>query len=547
MDELYEENAVPITVEALVKCFPFPSLRGHQLQVLADTASALNDPEVRFIILQAPTGSGKSGIALAQARALGSSFLLTMNKILQEQYNADFGSFVEDLRGRSNYPCKHAKKKKGDSPPSCSPDRGIRDAAGCNAEEYDLKCEYFQAISRAKTSSIALMNFSAGLCFFNYTPLFTKRQVLIIDEAHSLEDQLTSFIEFNVTNDDLLESGLLLRQEYMPDLEKASEYLEWLKMLEMRAVSHLADKKFRGDREKLDYIYGKLKVVVAELSPALDNFVLQKEYEGTGGASVVTAIKINPIVVSKFAHSRLFDNAEKVILMSATIGDVDIFCEALGINKNEMRFIDVPSVFPKENRPVFITSTRQITHKNTPSLTPLLAREVAALMEKHSTEKGIIHVPSYALANQIMEYLPAKQQARIIYPKNAFEQANCLTSHAQNIRPTVILSPSMTEGLDLKDDLSRFQIIVKVPFANVFDPVVDARLKRFPRAYGQKALNRIIQACGRSVRHESDWATTYILDGKMFELIRDYKGAIPRWFAEALSIEKTRDEKTPET
>ena len=58
----------------------------------------------RHIIACAPTGIGKSHVAVAFARWHGSSTLITAQKVLQDQYMRDFG-FLAVAKGKSNYPC----------------------------------------------------------------------------------------------------------------------------------------------------------------------------------------------------------------------------------------------------------------------------------------------------------------------------------------------------------------------------------------------------------------------------------------------------------
>ena len=41
--------------------------------------------------------------------------------------------------------------------------------------------------------------------------------------------------------------------------------------------------------------------------------------------------------------------------------------------------------------------------------------------------------------------------------------------HENSIRPTVLISPSLHTGLDLKDNLSGFQVITKVLYPNKSD------------------------------------------------------------------------------
>ena len=42
------------------------------------------------------------------------------------------------------------------------------------------------------------------------------------------------------------------------------------------------------------------------------------------------------------------------------------------------------------------------------------------------------------------------------------ERDEVIREHAESTKPTVLISPSLHTGLDLKDHLSRFQIITKV-------------------------------------------------------------------------------------
>ena len=59
----------------------------------------------RNILVCAPTGIGKSHIAMTTARSLGTSFVLTGQKILQDQYTRDF-SWIYPMKGKGNFPCK---------------------------------------------------------------------------------------------------------------------------------------------------------------------------------------------------------------------------------------------------------------------------------------------------------------------------------------------------------------------------------------------------------------------------------------------------------
>jgi Rad3-related DNA helicase len=99
--------------------------------------------------------------------------------------------------------------------------------------------------------------------------------------------------------------------------------------------------------------------------------------------------------------------------------------------------------------------------------------------------------------------------------------------------PTVLCSPAMTEGIDLADDLSRFQVIVKVPYPVHKNPYVAARM-RDKGWYEWQTAMRLIQATGRSVRSQVDFAETYIVDSEFGEFRRRSRRLLPTWWLEAV-------------
>ena len=71
----------------------------------------------------------------------------------------------------------------------------------------------------------------------------------------------------------------------------------------------------------------------------------------------------------------------------------------------------------------------------------------------------------------------------------------------------------MTEGVDLRDDASRFQIICKLEFPYLGDKIVRKRMNKWKWWYDFQTAKSFMQAIGRSVRSDSDHAVTYVLDG----------------------------------
>ena len=82
---------------------------------------------------------------------------------------------------------------------------------------------------------------------------------------------------------------------------------------------------------------------------------------------------------------------------------------------------------------------------------------------------------------------------------------------------------SFAEGVDLPDDYCRHVVIVKLPFAVPDDPI-DQALAEWAEAQGKNpffeisvpdAALRLVQACGRLIRHEGDHGRITLLDTRI--------------------------------
>jgi ATP-dependent DNA helicase DinG len=155
-------------------------------------------------------------------------------------------------------------------------------------------------------------------------------------------------------------------------------------------------------------------------------------------------------------------------------------------------------------------------------------------MADHDAEKGVVHTHSYRIASAIMAALPAEERRRAITHADAAGRQAALEDHLSRPGPTVLISPSMTEGLDLVDDLARFQVICKLPYPYLGDPQIAARRERDPHWYDWRTCLTLVQAYGRAVRSEHDHAVTYLLDADAPAFLRRQRERLPPWFLEAV-------------
>ena len=249
-------------MDDIIKNFPFPTVRDSQTSVLTEIATAFASG-YRHIILEAPTGFGKSPVAIASALTLGTSYLCTSTKDLQTQYARVF-PFVKMAKGKKNFicavkddfirngtyrcglcvsnnvnQCYHKTADYGPCMSNCHfsenrckyrtflkdyklSNKGTReekvlidyDTKNHYQKEYsqwsypeNLKeelrvwrpCEYYHQLNIALTSSHSIFNYSNFLSFLPYKYILPSRDLLILDEAHLLETETVRFREISIS------------------------------------------------------------------------------------------------------------------------------------------------------------------------------------------------------------------------------------------------------------------------------------------------------------------------------------------------------------
>ena len=119
---------------------------------------------------------------------------------------------------------------------------------------------------------------------------------------------------------------------------------------------------------------------------------------------------------------------------------------------------------------------------------------------------------------------------------NAEQFEKILDFFEKDENPLVLVSPSMSEGVDLPYDKCRFQVIYKMPFPYLGDKQVNMRMKKDKKWYAYKTVMTLMQAYGRGMRAEDDSCYTYIIDSDINMLFKSpmYRSLIPDFFKEAV-------------
>jgi Rad3-related DNA helicase len=85
-------------------------------------------------------------------------------------------------------------------------------------------------------------------------------------------------------------------------------------------------------------------------------------------------------------------------------------------------------------------------------------------------------------------------------------------------------------GLDLKGDLGKWQVIVKLPYPSLANKRVKMLFEKDPGWYKMKMFISLIQAAGRCTRTKEDESVTYILDGLSGKTIIENRSILPGHF-----------------
>lgn len=509
------------------KFFPLKTPRESQVEIL-DKAVKAYESGKKFVVLDAATGVGKSAIAVtlsrwfATTKMCGSEInpggvIVTSQKTLQDQYKREFSRIAKDVRSSSNYECLWSEGVScGEIIRVSKSTAGwpCRTEGSCNRGE---DCPYKIAKEAFVRSSVGITNYSYFLSDVVYTTTSKKRQLLICDECHSLEENLRSFATSRIDDVMCNDIGTKLISENSTD----SEIYQWVASVYYPLVSISLDnlsqqlaeckrgKKITAAVKNLSKTYEMIDKHKCQLGRFLDSKSLESNNVIVRSSRDSNrCIEIKPLDVSKIAKELLFSQCEKALLMSATILDFDIFAKSCGLNKDECEFIQVASPFNPKNFGIVYRPIAKMNRNSIIESTPDIVNQVKRILQDHKNEKGIIHTGNYDITRAIASI----NDSRLLIQSTSSDREKIIKTHLNSKSPTVLVSPAMSEGISLDDELSRFQIICKIPFPYIGDPVIKKLMEASNKWYAWKTALLIIQSIGRGVRSIDDYTKTYILD-----------------------------------
>jgi Rad3-related DNA helicase len=256
--------------------------------------------------------------------------------------------------------------------------------------------------------------------------------------------------------------------------------------------------------------------------------------DGNSGGTSVEEVVFQPLEVSSYT-GLLFDTAESVLLMSATVFSKEMFCRTLGIPEEEAAFVRVKeSTFPVENRRIRALGVARLSRSTLDASLESITKAVDEVLTYHAGERGVIHTTSYQQANYIRQHLSERNRGRLSTTEGSSSRSELIRVHGETPE-SVLISPSLYQGVDLKDELSRFQVLVKVPYPDLSERRTRIKLEMNRGWYDWQTAMRLVQTYGRSVRGETDHAVTYVLDANFGWFVERHRELFPDYFLEAIA------------
>lgn len=510
------------------------------------------------VVLSGSTGSGKSILAVITTECLFNllktpqekkdyksalSYILMHTNTLTEQYRETFTKYDNFLtiKGARNYECPIVR----DTAESCML-RNVKKSLAPKIMPGSCKnCEYRITRQKMAFKPHLITNYSYYFVSALYAKSLQNRLITVYDESHLLNDIFASHLELNITTkkinflrrilndlpitDSQKKMGLLLGFKRKIETGKVNDfnYKEFMRnfFILLAQIGSEYDSKamsFYSLDKKDDYTkHLKASKIFLGFTSKYEVFT-DHNYESVIDIDK-TKISLKPIFIKKMFQ--LLNKSKYNLFMSATISK-EYISKTLDIPLDEIGFVKPPPTFAPETKEIVFINHHPYNYAKMQDKLVLadICNIIKDIIIKHKGESGIILTPSFVLNDFITNELKKYRQlsdTKIISQERGQHLSIPLEIHKNTKKPSVLISPSLFEGIDLPNEQSMWQIFIKAPYASLADKRIKQILNKYPDIYKINTLFKIIQGFGRSTRNAKDHSVTYCLDSHIYNLYKD--------------------------
>ena len=530
--------------------------------------------KVKTHVCEAPTGTGKSLIACIAAGVLADyhnvgTYILCSDTSLFKQYendikrlNLDFGCVC----GKDNYYCQKnglqfsnsqcqnanvsiTKLVKGDF-------IGDSKFAMCSQN-----CKYINALVKGHRAKVTVLTYQLWLSTgsndyddYQYTDYrWKKRGLVICDEAHKLPEIVQNMFSPRIDMDETAGIDGMIRYASLNDIDTPNrkhfeDVFKLMKLTMEKDYSSEAQrskdmficlkryKKFYDDlsvayddlEEKLEKnqrrkgidlnAFMKAGTIFSQEHLVLGEYIDLIEELGTVW-SIPSKLNEHTIVYNCSKEAQMVDTffhkrTDCEFLMSATIGNLDNFRTMIASDDDEsFSASEADNGFDFSRSPIFYNDNlHRLSYREKEKNLPKVMEQIEEICRSYNGIHGIIQTGSYEFAKYVVDNASPGLRSRLLMYNNTSEKKQAINNF-ESFHGKILIGPSLLEGLNFADDLCRFIIVMKVPYASLADRLVKSKMQVYPNWYINDVINKMVQGLGRGVRSKDDWCESYILDG----------------------------------
>lgn len=561
--------------------------RNSQISILNKIDEALNSG-YKNIIVNAGVGIGKSAIANTILNSFPTGYICTKTTNLQNQYINDYPNLIE-LKGRKHYSCNY----KGNTCDNCHiqylNEYGTFDTKlevlnehgriferydNCTDEQwYDIitnlklwscsDCEYKLAIKRAQMNPHIVANYHSLYVNSVIMDRFGERDIIIFDECHNLENITMDIIQFTFNPDKFYEDTGI--DVFDNSESKLRDMDNWMILLDIKK-EHLIEERNRyvsllndhdiyfnktynptALRQIINDIDIEIETLDYNLSLVEDGMYVELPYITNRKLYVgKNKITFKPVFGEKYVNNFL-NMGEIRLFFTGTLPKPNIYCDWIGLNQDNVKYIYEKSPYPVENRPIVynpIDNFSGTKNKNGEYKWMKYKNilQIKNLLLKHDCENIVIHTTSNDQTNWLWNNLHNEFDCIVASGNDRDEIINDFKNQDNY---NVLISPSIKEGVDFKGDSCTVQIILKLP-RPIFAGAIQERVKKYLDSEYMNYFTAINleQAYGRGVRAEDDKCITYIVDKAFLSWFKGDRYNVPgkeylsKYFQEAIVMKQ---------
>lgn len=465
----------------------FPGVpRAHQDYLFDGITKAL--PWASLIVVQAAVAVGKTWLAIAVSRMAAeqglTSTITVPDGVLLSQLAREFPELAVPSKVEKHYCREHDK-----------PCARVR-ATG--AKLYCAGCPYTKANERVRTSLQRAMNYQSIIGLRKSVP---PSDVLIVDEAHKVIDSLADSAAVKLWQH---------KYKWPSGLTDTHDLLRWIDTAKLTMPKDMAT---------------KLATVRSMILRAPDDVFMHIGLEPYRGKPE-PVLTVRPLTVKDKTYLAIPKRTKTVVLMSATIGPRDVV--ELGFDKThhgKTVYLDVGSPIPEDRRPIVPVPAVRMAHSVKQIGIIRMAELITETANAHADQAGLVHV-TYEEMNA---YRTLLKGPRWVFhtPQNRAEVFARWRAGAFG-PAAVLVGAGLREGVDLVEDIARWQVITKLPRPSLADPFVAWKADKDPVWYAWQTAKQLLQMFGRVCRTPTDYGVTYIYDSSFASFYYQYEWMFPK-------------------